>query len=122
MIKATGRGSYKRVRLDKYGFPRGQLMRQKSVFGFQTGDLVKAHIPKGKKQGNYRGRVAVRASGYFNVQTSTDVIQGVSHRHCKILQRGDGYCYYSHGENLDAVGILPIPPRRPEGRGISAEL
>ena len=35
-IRATGRGSYKRTRLDKYGFPRGYLMRVKSVEGFQT--------------------------------------------------------------------------------------
>ena len=38
-IKCTGRGSYQRTRLDKYGFPRGYLMRTKSVKGFRTGDL-----------------------------------------------------------------------------------
>ena len=36
-IKAMGRGSYQRTRLTKYGFPRGFLMRQKQVHGFQTG-------------------------------------------------------------------------------------
>ena len=92
-IKCTGRGSYQRTRLDKFGFPRGYLMRQKSVYGFATGDLVKATVKKGKKQGGYRGRVAVRATGSFNIQTTEGVIQGVSHKYCKLLQRGDGYGY-----------------------------
>ncbi|MBU2739741.1 RNA-guided endonuclease IscB [Acidithiobacillus concretivorus] len=68
-IKATGRGSYQRTRLTKHGFPRGYLMRSKSVFGFQTGDRVKAVVTTGKKAGTYLGRVAIRASGSFNIQT-----------------------------------------------------
>jgi len=92
-IKATGRGSYQRTRLDKYGFPRGFLMRQKSVHGFQTGDRVKAVVPNGKKTGTHTGRVAVRASGSFNIQTAAGVAQGISHKHCKVIQRADGYGY-----------------------------
>src|SRR5690606_8338034 len=60
-IKRTGRGSYQRTRLDKYGFPRGYLMRNKRVQGFGTGDRVLAIVPTGKKVGAYAGRVAVRA-------------------------------------------------------------
>jgi len=67
-IKATGRGSYQRTRLDRFGFPRGYLTRWKRHFGFQTGDLVCAKVPKGKNAGAYVGRVAVRASGSFNLQ------------------------------------------------------
>jgi len=92
-IKCSGRGSYQRTRLDKFGFPRGYLMRSKAVNGFATGDLVKATVTQGKKQGCYRGRVAIRATGSFNIQTSAGVVQGISHRHCKVLQRGDGYGY-----------------------------
>jgi 5-methylcytosine-specific restriction endonuclease McrA len=92
-IKATGRGSYQRTRLDRFGFPRGYLMRVKQVYGFQTGDLVKADVPSGKKVGIHIGRVAVRASESFNIQTPHGVVQGVSHRHCHIVQRGDGYGY-----------------------------
>lgn len=92
-IKATGRGSYQRTRLDKYGFPRGYLTRQKRIQGFQTGDRIKAEVPNGKKAGVYTGRVAVRASGSFNVQTGQNIIQGISHRYCKIIQRADGYAY-----------------------------
>lgn len=92
-IKATGRGSYQRTRLDRFGFPRGYLTRQKRHFGFQTGDWVRAEVTKGKKAGTYVGRVAVRASGSFNIQTREEVIQGIAHHHCTLLQRADGYGY-----------------------------
>jgi len=92
-IKATGRGSYQRTRLTKHGFPRGYLTRSKSAFGFQTGDMVKAVVTKGKKVGTYLGRVAIRASGSFNVQTGNGLVQGIHHRFCTLLQRADGYGY-----------------------------
>ncbi len=92
-IKATGRGRYSRTRLTRHGFPRGCLMRCKRVWGFQTGDLVRATVPAGKKVGVYIGRVAVRASGSFNVQTLQEVVQGIHARHCSLLQRADGYGY-----------------------------
>jgi 5-methylcytosine-specific restriction endonuclease McrA len=92
-IQAMGRGSYPRTRLDKHGFPRGYLMRQKSVHGFQTGDMVRATVQNGKKAGSYVGRVAVRESGYFNIQSGKDVVQGIGYRYCTIVQRADGYGY-----------------------------
>ena len=92
-IKATGRGSYQRTSLDKYGCVRGHLTRSKSIKGFQTGDLVRAEVTQGKKKGSYIGRVAVRAYGSFNIQTKQELIQGVSYRFCKVVQRGDGYAY-----------------------------
>jgi hypothetical protein len=91
--RRTGRGSYQRTRLDQYGFPRGYLTRVKRIHGFQTGDRVRADVPKGKKAGVHIGRVAVRATGSFNIQTGTEVVQGISHRHCRVLQRADGYGY-----------------------------
>jgi 5-methylcytosine-specific restriction endonuclease McrA len=103
-IKCTGRGRYQRTRLDKFGFPRGYLMRTKAVRGFATGDLVRADVATGKKQGHYRGRVAIRATGSFNIQTSEGVVQGISHRHCTLLQRGDGYGYQQQQSNTDARG------------------
>ncbi|MBC8741889.1 HNH endonuclease [Paraburkholderia sp. UCT31] len=92
-IKCAGRGSYQRTRLTAQGFPRGYLTRQKRVHGFQTGDRVRADVLKGKKAGIYVGRVAVRATGSFNIQTPQCVVQGISHRHCKVVQRADGYGY-----------------------------
>ena len=92
-IKCTGRGQYARTKLDSFGFPRGYCLRQKQVHGFATGDMVKAIVPKGKKEGAYIGRLAVRASGIFNITTNNGVVQGVSHRHCSLIQRNDGYGY-----------------------------
>ena len=61
--------------------------------GLATGDMVKAVVPSGTKAGTYRGRVAVRASGSFNIQTPEGVIQGVGWRHCRLLSYNDGYGY-----------------------------
>jgi 5-methylcytosine-specific restriction endonuclease McrA len=101
-IKCTGRGSYQRTRLDRFGFPRGFLMRSKAVHGFATGDLVKATVPAGKKAGVHQGRVAVRATGSFNIQTQDGVVQGISYRHCTRVQRGDGYGYQQQQSNTEA--------------------
>jgi 5-methylcytosine-specific restriction endonuclease McrA len=105
-IKATGRGSYQRTRLDACGFPRGYLTREKSIRGFRTGDMVTATVAKGKKIGRYTGRVAVRASGSFNIQMPRGVVQGISHKHCKIVQRADGYGY-SLVATMDVSGTPP---------------
>jgi len=101
-IKCSGRGSYQRTRLDKFGFPRGYLMHSKAVHGFATGDLVKAVVPTGKKAGCHQGRVAIRATGSFNIQTKDGVVQGISHRHCTRVQRGDGYGYQQQQSNTEA--------------------
>lgn len=78
---------------DKNGQKCGFLARTKTVKGFQTGDFVRAVIPFGKKQGTHVGRVAVRATGSFNIQTSTETVQGIGWRYCQLLQRSDGYHY-----------------------------
>jgi len=77
-------------------------MRSKAVYGFATGDLVKAVVPAGKKAGCHQGRVAVRATGSFNIQTKDGVVQGISHRHCTRVQRGDAYGYQQQQSNTDA--------------------
>ncbi|NVZ08944.1 HNH endonuclease [Allochromatium humboldtianum] len=92
-IRATGRGAYSRTRTSKNGFPRGYLRRHKRVQGFQTGDWVRAEVPKGKKAGVHVGRVAVRLTGSFNIQAPAGTVQGISYRHCRLLQRADGYGY-----------------------------
>ena len=93
-ISAKGRGSRQMCRMDSYGFPRTSAKSSKSVKGFQTGDIVKAVVPFGSKQGEYLGKVAVRSSGSFDIQTKTQVIQGVGYKYCHIVQRSDGYSYY----------------------------
>jgi hypothetical protein len=91
VVGCTGRGTHARTRTDSHGFPRLRLPRQKCFFGFTTGDHVRAVVPTGKRSGTYVGRVAVRARGYFNVSTSTGTVQGIHHRHVRLLQRADGY-------------------------------
>jgi 5-methylcytosine-specific restriction endonuclease McrA len=103
-IKAMGRGSYQRTRLTKYGFPRGYLTRNKSAFGFQAGDMVRAEVTKGKKTGTYLGRVAIRAKGSFDIQTGKGLVQHVHHRFCRIVQRSDGYGYVWTKLVLDKEG------------------
>ena len=92
-IRCTGRGVYCRTLTNAYGFPRGYRTRKKMVHGFATGDMVEAFVSKGKKAGHYKGRVAVRKSGGFNIQTASGTVQGIGWRHCRLLQRGDGYGY-----------------------------
>jgi hypothetical protein len=61
MIKAVGRGSRQMCRMDRYGFPRTSAKANKRVHGFQTGDMVRAVVTRGKKVGTYIGKVAVQA-------------------------------------------------------------
>ena len=95
---STGRGSYARTRSDRYGFPRLFLTRQKRHHGFATGDLVTATVPAGQKKGTHTGRVAVRSSGSFNITTPAGTVQGISHRHCRLIQRGDGWNHHQKKE------------------------
>lgn len=83
---------------------RGYLLREKRVKGFQTGDQVRAEVTTGKKTGSYQGRVAVRASGSFNIQTPYGVVQGIHHRFCRLMQRADGYGYSLQPKIADTQG------------------
>ena len=38
-------------------------------------------------------RRQMRATGSFNIQTAQGLVQGISHRFCKIIQHADGYGY-----------------------------
>jgi hypothetical protein len=67
--------------------------------------MVRAIVPKGKKMGIWLGRVAVRKTGSFDIQTLDGAIQGISHRHCTLTQRGDGYGYHAQSTNLKEKGV-----------------
>ncbi len=96
-VTCMGRGTYQRAKLNKYGFPRGYSIREKRVKGFQTGDIVQAIVPaSSKKAGIYTGRVAIRKTGSFNIQFNGNIVEGISHKHCKLVQRGDGYRYHQN--------------------------
>ncbi|MEM9955685.1 MAG: HNH endonuclease, partial [Chloroflexota bacterium] len=93
LITAMGRQSRQMCRVDRFGFPRTKAKQNRSVKGFQTGDIVKAVVTKGKKIGTYVGRIAVRASGSFNIKTANEIVQGISHKYCQIVHQVDGYAY-----------------------------
>jgi len=105
-VQCAGYGNRQVIHVDKYGFPRrsksGSLVRKsarvKQVKGFQTGDIVKAVVIKGKKIGSYLGKVAVRSSGSFNIKTVSETVQGISYKYCKQIHRKDGYVYGFHGQ------------------------
>ena len=92
-IRAMGHGTRQVARTDRYGFPIRLCPRDKTVFGFRTGDRIRAMVPSGKKAGTHVGRVPVRSSGSFNVRTAAGLVQGISHKHCRLIQRADGYGY-----------------------------
>jgi 5-methylcytosine-specific restriction endonuclease McrA len=93
LIQATGHGTRQMCLMNKFGFPRTSPKGAKQVKGFQTGDIVRAVVTTGTKVGTYLGKVAVRASGSFNITTPTETVQGISHRFCTTIHTCDGYSY-----------------------------
>jgi 5-methylcytosine-specific restriction endonuclease McrA len=93
LVTAHGYGNRQMCLMDKHGFPRTRPKQARSVKGYQTGDIVKAVVTHGKKVGTYVGRVAVRASGFFNITTGAGTIEGINHRDCQPMYRVDGYSY-----------------------------
>ena len=93
LIQAMGHGSRQMCRMNKYGFPRTGPKGARMIKGFKTGDMVRAVVTTGTKQGVYGGRVAVRTSGTFNITTASGTIQGRNHRFFRTIHRADGYRY-----------------------------
>jgi 5-methylcytosine-specific restriction endonuclease McrA len=93
MIKATGHGNRQMCGTNRYGFPIRHRENIKKHFGFQTGDIVSAVVTKGKKIGCYVGRVLCRATGSFDITTSSGRVAGISHKYCSFIHRSDGYTY-----------------------------
>ncbi len=88
----------RRVHLsDAYGFPR-QNGRVSQVHGFRTGDVVVAVVRRGKHRGIHLGRIALRASGWFQIGSAA-----VPWKCCRVVQRNDGYGY--------ALQNLPYHPK-----------
>ena len=90
-----GRGTRQMCNTNKYGFPISHRQNKKTHFGFQTGDLIVANIPKGKYTGTWRGRIACRASGNFDIKNNQGkrICQGISYKYCRVIQRTDGWQY-----------------------------
>lgn len=92
---AVGRGTRRMCNPDRYGFPRGHRKAQRRYFGFSTGDLVRAVVPKGKYAGMWTGSVAVRASGFFDLKdvAGKRIAQGIHRQSIQLIQRFDGWRY-----------------------------
>lgn len=92
---AVGRGTRRMCNPDRHGFPRGHRKTQRRYFGFSTGDLVRAVVPKGKYAGVWTGSVAVRASGFFDLKdvAGKRIAQGIHHQSIQLIQRLDGWRY-----------------------------
>lgn len=96
-LKALGRGNRQYCRMDRFGFPRTGPKTLKRFLGYQTGDLVKVSIPKGKYHGIHQGRLAgVRATGIVDVKTNHQKIS-ISACHLQPLQKFDGWGYEASG-------------------------
>jgi len=113
LITANGYGCRQMCLMNKRGFVRSKPKTAKKVEGFQTGDIVKAIVPSGKKCGTYVGRVAIRASGSFNITTKAGTVEGINHRFCHPLHHVDGYSY-------QFARRMAVPPARLSGAGLPA--
>lgn len=104
-IKATGHGIRQMCQTDEFGFPKkhnlprkrgepvkGHRQRHKHYYGFQTGDMVRAIIPRGKYAATYVAKVTVRASGSFKLKVNKQDIP-CNHKYCVAIYRCDGYQY-----------------------------
>jgi len=93
LIEATGHGNRQMCGVDEHGFPIRHRQRHKVHCGYQTGDLVRAVVPKGARAGTHVGRVLARASGSFDLRTKAGRLAGISYRYCRPIHRNDGYSY-----------------------------
>jgi len=97
LITANGHGCRQMRKVDQWGFPRGLPKQGGRIYGFKTGDMVRAVVTKGKKIGTHTGRVLIRATGSFDIVTRSGRVQGISYRHCTPVHRSDGYSYQIGG-------------------------
>ncbi len=113
VFRALGRGHRRMANVDRFGFPKGHRPRSKSVHDFRTGDAAVVRVPSGRYAGTWRGTVAVRFSGSFDLKDAAGkrMIQGISWRHFRLLPHNNGWQI----ERREAA----IPPT-PEGVGFLA--
>lgn len=95
IITATGRGTRLKGSVNSCGILKhDNVHREKTYHGFQTGDICKIDIQKGKYKGTYVARIAIRHSGYFDFKINGKRT-ATSYKNCTILQHGNGYTYQS---------------------------
>jgi len=107
LIVSVGRGSRQQCRTNAHGFPIRHLSRGKRHFGLQTGDIVRATVPRGKHAGVHVGRVTVRQRPSCNLKGKDIHVQ-----YLRLLHRADGYDYgFSSSLELgEKPSLSPIQP------------
>ena len=96
IITATGHGSRQMCRTDRFGFPLTHKARVKHRFGWQTGDLAKAIIPRGKYKGVYRlGRIVAKSGSFLFAPPGVSGPERISinWKYLTPVHRNDGYSY-----------------------------
>ncbi|GAC1427640.1 MAG: hypothetical protein NVS4B1_26650 [Ktedonobacteraceae bacterium] len=100
LIHALGHGSRQMCLMDTFGFPRTKpKARQQSYMGYETGDIVKALIPRGTYKGTHEGRVAIRFRPWFHLNEFD-----VHPKYLTLVQRNDGY-RYEKGESHSSFSL-----------------
>ena len=107
-ISARGHGQHCRTNVNASGFPRGYLARQKTFFGFKSGDMIVADVPTGKKRGSYEGVVLCRKTGSFDIKTLSGRIQGINHKYFRLVQHTGGYMYFTERRNVVSSPCLKV--------------
>jgi 5-methylcytosine-specific restriction endonuclease McrA len=92
-IKSYAHGSRQLWQTDAFGFPKRSRAKEKTKFGFRTGDWVRAVASKGVLCGTHIGRVSTRAKPNFKIGNA----DGIHPKHIVLLQRNDGYEYSCAG-------------------------
>lgn len=88
LVRAIGHGSRQMCRTDKFGFPKVHLERKKTFQGWQTGDIARVGVAKGKLGAGQVGRVTIRQRPSFQIKGSD-----IHPKYLTRLQRRDGYGY-----------------------------
>ena len=87
-VKANKNNNRQMTLMNRYGFPRTSSKGCSSIFGYSTGDLVKAIVSTGKYLGTYIGKISIRSTGFFQLRDKV-----VKYTNCKKLLSNDGYSY-----------------------------
>jgi 5-methylcytosine-specific restriction endonuclease McrA len=107
LIKAIGHGRRQMCLMNKYGFPRTKAKQKQFTHGFRTGDIVQAVVPSHLKYpGRHIGRMSAKANGAFAISTATGTVTDIGKKHCRKLQRADGYGY-----QLKGGATSPLSPK-----------
>lgn len=99
-IKATGRGNRIKGKPNECGILNKNNIAKHKVYQdpetkefFQTGDICKIEIPKGKYKGSYVARISIRHTGKFDFKDKNKNRITTDCKNCTVIQKANGYNY-----------------------------